>query len=73
MPLEHRAQNLDLDLKWDRGRFTVGRSYQYADASVLRAGIASVCLGKDAHTQNSCSSLSSKVVGRERSLLSDAS
>ena len=29
-PLEHRVQNSDLDLKWSRGRITVGRSCPYA-------------------------------------------
>ena len=33
-------------------------------ASVRRTGTASVCLGEGGHTQDSCSSLSAKVVGR---------
>ena len=33
-------------------------------ASALRAGRASVCLGEGGHTQDSCPSLSAKVVGR---------
>ena len=33
-------------------------------ASAPRTGTASVCLGEGGHTQDSCSSLSAKVVGR---------
>jgi hypothetical protein len=33
-------------------------------ASALMAGRASVCLGEGGHTQDSCPSLSAKVVGR---------
>ena len=33
-------------------------------ASVWRIGTASVCLGEGGHTQDSCTSLSAKVVGR---------
>ena len=33
-------------------------------ASAPRTGTASVCLGEGGHTQDSCPSLSAKVVGR---------
>ena len=72
-PLEHRVQNSDLDLKWSRGRVTVGRSCPYAGCQCAEGRQSLVCLGEGGHTQDSCPSLSAKAVGRGRPLLLDAS
>ena len=63
-PLEHRVQNSDLDLKWSRGRITVGRSCPYAGCQCAEGRQSLVCLGERGHIQDSCPSHSAKVVGK---------
>ena len=72
-PLEHRVQNSDLDLKWSRGRVTVGRSCPYAGCQCAE-GRQSLCLSWWGWPHTGLMRLSQcQGCGEGRALLPDAS
>ena len=72
-PLEHRVQNSDLDLKWSRGRVTVGRSCPYAGCQCAE-GRQNLCLSWWGWPHTGLMRLSQcQGCGEGRALLPDAS
>ena len=72
-PLEHRVQNSDLDLKWSRGRVTVGRSCPYAGCQCAE-GRQNLCLSWWGWPHTGLMPLSQcQGCGEGRALLPDAS